>query len=390
MCVWPWAGYADGTHQWNGEVTFQPRVFWQDAAHAGQKDGTNFSFSAQPEYRYQSENSKDRVTFIPFARYDSDDQERTHFDVRQAYYLHVGDGYEMRVGADRVFWGVAESNHLVDFINQTDLVEDPDTEDKFGQPMVNLTLTPAWGTLNFYYMPYFRERSFAGQEGRLRGAKLVDVDNPRYERSAKEWAPDFAARYSHYFGDWDLGVSYFHGTSRDPGLIDLGDRLQPFYQLVDQLSADVQYTTGSWLWKLESLGRWGQNNARGVNEDYAAFVGGFEYTSYQIFESDADLGYVVEWSFDDRGNRATSTLENDVFVGMRWTANDVDDSAVLFGVFQDLDSASRLLSLEAETRLTPHWTIALQAMMNFNPQSFEAIYGQRRDDHLLIDLTYHF
>ena len=41
-------------------------------------------------------------------------------------------------GVRRVFWGVAESNHLVDVINQTDAIENPDQEDKLGQPMLNL------------------------------------------------------------------------------------------------------------------------------------------------------------------------------------------------------------------------------------------------------------
>ena len=42
------------------------------------------------------------------------------------------------VGAAKVFWGTAESRHLVDIINQTDAVEDIDEEDKLGQPMVKV------------------------------------------------------------------------------------------------------------------------------------------------------------------------------------------------------------------------------------------------------------
>ena len=67
-----------------------------------------------------------------------------------------------------MFWGVTELRHLVDIINQTDLVENLDGEQKLGQPMVQLTLLKDWGTLDFFAMPYFRERTFTGPDGRPR------------------------------------------------------------------------------------------------------------------------------------------------------------------------------------------------------------------------------
>ena len=62
-------------------------------------------------------------------------------------YQRVFDGAELRAGIGRVFWGVTESYHLVDVINQTDLVENVDRKDKLGQPLVNFTLVRDWGAL---------------------------------------------------------------------------------------------------------------------------------------------------------------------------------------------------------------------------------------------------
>ena len=76
-----------------------------------------------------------------------------------------------------------ESRHRVDYINQTDGVEDVDGEDKLGQPMLNLGLQRDWGDLNFFYLPYFRERTFPGTKGRLRAPLVVDTDRARYEAS---------------------------------------------------------------------------------------------------------------------------------------------------------------------------------------------------------------
>ena len=79
----------------------------------------------------------------------------------------------MRVGIRKEFWGVTEFQHLVDVINQTDGVEDFDGEDKLGQQMVNLSLVNDWGIVDLFLLPGFRERTYAGEEGRLRGPLVV-------------------------------------------------------------------------------------------------------------------------------------------------------------------------------------------------------------------------
>ena len=57
-----------------------------------------------------------RVWKVPY--YDRKDSQRTHADLRKPNDLvfgEIGDGeWELRLGVDRVFWGVTESQHLVD------------------------------------------------------------------------------------------------------------------------------------------------------------------------------------------------------------------------------------------------------------------------------------
>lgn len=140
--------------------------------------------------------------------------------------LTLGDGWEPRIGVDKVFWGVTESVHLVDIVDQTDLVENPDGEDKLSQPMVYLSLPRDRGMLDF-------------------------------------------------------GLSCFRGTSREPsflpGVDDSGRPvLLPVYRQVDQASVDAQITTGAWLLKLEALYRAGQHDRAGREDRYFASVVGFE------------------------------------------------------------------------------------------------------------------
>ena len=103
----------------------------------------------------------------------------------------------------RVFWGVTESKHVVDIINQTDLTENIDGETKLGQPMVNFALVQSWGTIDVFALLGFRERRFFGPHSRPGLGIPVAIENPIYESGAGRRHIDFAVRWSHSLGAWD-------------------------------------------------------------------------------------------------------------------------------------------------------------------------------------------
>ena len=115
---------------------------------------------AQPDLYFDWDQGQQSFTFVPFARIDSADARRSHVDVREALWQNIGDVWELRAGLGKVFWGTAESRHLVDIINQSDLVEDLDGEEKLGQPMLNLALIQDWGTVNLFVLPVFASAPF--------------------------------------------------------------------------------------------------------------------------------------------------------------------------------------------------------------------------------------
>jgi hypothetical protein len=141
-------------HEISGFATGEARLFPNKALFPGQSD-QSASFALQPEYYHEFE-SRSSFTFVPFLRVDSGDQERTHFDIRELTYLWLQEDYELRVGVRKGFFGTTEILHLVDIINQNDQVENIDTEDKLGQPMVNVSFFREWGTIDIFMMPFFR------------------------------------------------------------------------------------------------------------------------------------------------------------------------------------------------------------------------------------------
>jgi hypothetical protein len=363
------------------------RAFWQDAKYPEQSGDPNLSFMVQPEIYWRSDDNRHRASLVAFGRVDSQDSERTHADLREAYWGYEADGWDLVAGVNRVFWGVAESRHLVDVINQTDLVEDIDQEDKLGQPMVNLNVQRDFGRFGFFVMPGFRERTFPGTEGRFHLPLPIDTDNALYESSAGKQHTDFAVRYSHYFGDVDIGAHVFDGTSREPifALAEEGDRLLPYYQQMTQAGLDLQYTRDAWLWKLEALGR------DTSSDSFLAAVGGFEYTFYGIRESAIDVGALVEWSYDGRSEFSPPVvLDNDLFVGTRLAFNDASDTSVLAGVAVDLDTREFFLNIEAERRFGDSLSAELRVRAFGNTAPGGSLHTFGQDDYVQLRLSWYY
>jgi hypothetical protein len=375
--------------EWSGFAGLEFRGFTQTAQDARQDYSTNFSFAFEPEYYHTWDNGNQSIAFVPFVRLDENDNERTHFDIRELTYLKAAENWELRLGVRKVFWGVTEFQHLVDIINQTDLVENIDTEDKLGQPMINLALIQNWGTLDLFVMPYFRKRNFPGISGRLRTIPYIDTDRTQFESAAKEKRIDLAARYSHYFGDWDVGISHFYGTSRDPRLLLSTDNsgnpfFIPFYDIINQTSLDLQATKGNMLWKLEALHRSGQATT------YNAISAGFEYTFIGVMDTAIDLGLLSEYHYDDRGESATSIFEDDIALGARLAFNDTQSSEALFGLVWDRNTGGKFFNIEASRRIGQSWLLETQGRFFFNQKASDPGIAFAKDDYIELFLTYNF
>ncbi len=374
--------------KWSGYVALEWRNFPNSPVDSRQHDD-NISLVAQPEYYRAWKKGRESFTFVPFIRIDQYDDERSHTDIRELTWVRAKKTHEWRIGIRKVFWGVTESQHLVDIINQTDLLENIDGEDKLGQPMINLALIRQWGTLDIFLLNGFRERTFPGVSGRLRTQPRVDTDQAVFESARGRGNTDFAIRWTNSIGDWDIGLSHFSGTSREPRFV-VGSSasgepvLVPHYDLINQTGLDLQYTKGSWLWKLETIRRQGQGPT------YYAAVGGFEYTFYGIFKTGKDLGLLFEYHYDDRGLAATTPFQNDIFVGLRLTFNDTQSTEILAGTIVDQDTPAKNFFLEASRRLGSHWKGSLEIRTFRNAPAGDFLFAFRNDDYLQLEFAYYF
>ncbi len=67
--------------------------------------GVQPSLAITPELRYDSDDGRHQASLVPYLRLDAQDDERTHADLREAYWRYIGDDWEALVGVNTVFCG---------------------------------------------------------------------------------------------------------------------------------------------------------------------------------------------------------------------------------------------------------------------------------------------
>tara|TARA_R110001583_G_scaffold160872_1_gene312741 strand:- start:9072 stop:10295 length:1224 start_codon:yes stop_codon:yes gene_type:complete len=340
-------------HDFQLELEAEYRYFF-DAPNFLNQENQFPSLAIKPEYSIEWNKGRELISFTGFFRVDRDDK-RTHFDIRELYYQKAKGKSELSIGLKKIFWGVTESNHLVDIINQTDQVESFDGEKKLGQPMVQFSHNTNFGTFDLFYLPFFRKRVFSGSKSRLRFplstdgndvGLIIDEKDVGYQSSAKEWRQDVAFRWSHSFSIFDVGISQFYGTGREPIFtIDQTGNIKVFYPIINQTGLDLQITHDAFLWKIESILRTNRF------QDVFAITAGLEYTFGNIKNTGIDVSILGEYIYDDRGEFAFNALQNDVFFGTRIALNDVQSTELLIGGISDVNTSSKIFSLEASRRI---------------------------------------
>lgn len=369
--------------EFSGNVALEALLFSEEAQLENQFD-ENLTLSFQPKWYGEWNGGDDSWGAELIFRADDKDDERNHADIRELMWLHLDGDNEWRVGINTMFWGVTESQHLVDVVNQIDAVEGIDGEDKLGQPMIHLNRYHDWGVFDFLVLPGFRERTFQGVEGRPRTRLVVDADAATYQSSDEDSHVDYAIRYSHTIDDLDFGLSWFKGTNREPEFRVNNGRLIPHYVQMTQLGVDAQLIDEDWTWKLEVIHR----DTDAIK--YEALTGGFEYTFYGVYESDIDLGTLVEYSHDNRPEGQRGVFDRDIFVGARLAFNDVQSTELLAGFVVDTEKQSRSFRLEGNRRIGESWKGTIEAQVFSNIDDQDPLIAFADDDYLLLELARFF
>lgn len=373
---------ASGEGVWSGSAGVELRAFPSAPESPAPGYTTDGALVVDMSYYRDFKDGAARVVVHPFLRIDQHDAKRTRIDLRDLYYERIFERWEWRAGVRTLRWGVAESYSPVDILNQSDMAASPDGAEKLGQPMVEAAYIAPWGTVQTFLLPYARERPFPGEEGRPATRRPIDTNDARYESSAEAWHPGAAIRYSRSAGPWDIGLSHFHGTAREPRLEKRyrplrGTKDIPVYEIIDQTAVDLQFTRGVWIGRLEAIRRSGQG------ETFHAAVVGAEY-------SFRGVGLIAEWLYDERGDEAATPFENDIYLGMRAFLSDERATEIRFGATIDPSDGATRLALAAGRSLGPSIRLTLDAEIWVGPDPRTPGWYGGGDSVVRLSLRRHF
>ena len=363
----------------SGYVEAEGRYFFEEGTNPGQVQFYP-SLAVELDYHSDFKGSNKEFNAVVFGRYDFLDQTRTHIDFREFYYQHnLGSAYTS-IGIKKVFWGVVESLNVNDIINQKDFLEGINGDAKLGELMWQNVFIRPFGTFETYFMPYHRPARFPGESGRLRPPiDTTDLDHDLYTNSLRHLYPSVVLRYKHSIGNMDLGINYSHLVSREP-VIEYGSgHPVVYYPIINQIGGDIQYTLPGLLLKLEF-------NNRIYHGSKLAFVTGFEYTFGNVFNTGGDLGIILEYLFDERGINTIRSMDNDLFIGFRYSGNNIAGTQIVAGSIIDLSKSSRIYSIEVSHRLGSLIKLQLESKWFHNISNQEFIHLFENDSYIQLKL----
>lgn len=342
--------------------------------------------------KYGDELPGDAGSYLIDARATADqhDKHRNRVDFNELSWRHGFGNVSVLAGMHTEFWGVTESWHLVDVLNQTDLTPNIDQHVKLGQMTLKTSLQGDLGNVSLYVLPLFRERVFPDEHARLKPAYDIDAGLATYESSRGKHHVDLAARYSQTLGQWDIGISHFNGTGREPLLLPVivpGKPvvLAPYYEQIRQTGIDAQMTADGLLVKLEAI----RHSSR-AQPTYRSAVAGLEYTLVGVFGSAADVGLLAEYLYDERGERASMPFPKDLFLAVRYVANDVAQTTYLLGTYINQSTHAASYRFEMATRLKDGLTLSLEGQAFSRETRRDLFYSYRDDSYLTLKLKHSF
>lgn len=295
-----------------------------------------------------------------------DARSRFYFEEAYADWYHL-EWMEIRAGYQIFNWKAVESYSWMDFINQTDQEVDLFSAEKLPELVVRGRWTlpiELEHSLSVFYIPIFQPGPQPRKNNRYdfgagQGFEYQYLpDSISYRDSSKQYRPQVAIKWnSMLLESIDYSLVYFNGYERlgipQPIAFDAEGHptvISSHYEVVEKLGLNFVTELGSWLVKGEVLA----NQYYNPNLDsWLGWTVGAEYTLYSPLVEEQDLGLISEFIGHNASDETPLFLpfKNHVFLGLRYTFNNISDRSILLGGFLNYQKVENVLSLEYEERI---------------------------------------
>jgi len=377
------------------------------------------SFTAQQSLEFNYTNDELTLYSKLYAQEDyydfvSADQknERTFARLDELYMKYDFDDDAIQAGKSIKFWGALELRNIVDGFNPQDLRSDLLSVDKLGVWNASYSHYTESGELSLivklyeqnqemaaYPYVYYFFPSFVSYDSKL---KTQDADTRpsvylTYSGSTDtEYALDYMFIYENgydsqrYFtADKPQNLSPLSPTYGNPTVFESNA------YIVNKFMTYNTLVLGATLIKLEALYAKVDEDINVGDYSHVAF--GVEHTLENFYES-AALGLIAEYyRYDTYESDKYSdielfeTMQNDLFVGLRYSLNNTEDSSVVGGVVTDFEYDEQVYYMKFESRFAESYKIGVDYYY-IEPSTSHltayALLGQHQ--RVAVNVAYHF
>ncbi len=380
------------------------------------KHAQNFTLEQELELSYTYGNFQAGTRI--YAQEDAHDLDEDHENGRS--YARLDElfmKYELEngllfAGKNIRFWGALEAFNVADTFTTVDFRSDLLDEQREGAWNVAYSYFTETGELSLIIKLY--ENPW--QMSKYPYVYYFFPEFIHYDSDLKrEESGFYPTLYLKYSGstEWEYPLDYAfivqHGYdsqryfTSDAPLNGVNNRFRANAYLVDKALTYHTLVVDNTLFKLEASAahvRDEQVMLGGLHvEDYYHLGVGFEHTLIGVY-NDADLGLIGEYYRYDTFKHGDDiaddlalfqTFQNDIFVGVRYSVNDMDSSSLLAGIVFDTQYAEQSYQIEYETRLFD--TVSLKADYSYiNPSdSQQTAYAMLQEHQRIgVNFAYHF
>lgn len=329
------------------------------------------------------------------------DTKRTFVRLDELFLRFDFEDEALQIGKSIKYWGALELRNIVDAFNPNEQRDDMFETNKLGVWNTSYTYYTENGEFSCIVKVAEPDQKMAAYPYVYYVFPLAVKYNDNLLTSSNESRPSVYLTYS---GTTDSEYALDYAFIYENGY----DSQRYFSSLINQRTSYVQnaylvnkfmtYNTlvlGATLFKLEALYAFVEDDV-GVG-DYSHVAFGIEHT-LDDFENSASLGLIAEYyKYDtyesDKYNdlQLFETMQDDLFLGMRYTFNDADDSAIVGGVIRDLEYKEEVYYLEYESRFSDNIKVDLDYYYiepSKNTQTAYSLLG--RHQRVALNIAYHF
>ena len=329
------------------------------------KDSSSFTATQTLELNY----TKDDLSAYAKLYAQEAKNDRTFARVDELFLKYDFEDDSIQAGKSVKFWGALELRNIVDGFNPQELRNDMFKTDKLGVYNASYSHYTDSGEIEVIVKLYEQDQKMAG----FPYVYYVFSKNINYDdnlnTSKSEYRPSIYLKYSGSTDSeypLDFAFIYENGYDSQRYFSKVQNQANTYLQNTYIVNKFMTYNTlvvGSTLIKLEALYAVVEDE---VNVgDYAHLACGFEH-SLEDFKNGATLGIIGEYyryfTFEnDKYNdlQLFETMQNDLFIGARYSFNNADDSSFVGGGIFDTQYNEQTYYAKFESRFGNDYKVEL-------------------------------